>query len=202
MAGSAQARDTGKAIERWLNRHGYLLFAAVFAVMLLGLAVDRLSREPSQPIVFRSSAGVAVGSPIRIHVAGEVAKPGVYEMFEGERVIDAIEIAGGATGSADTSALNLARKLRDGEKLEVPSTDDAGSATRVLGLLAGQLIDINSATEAELDALPGIGKAYSKRIVDSRAADGPFKKIEDLLTRNVVPASTFDAIRLLITIGQ
>ena len=62
-------------------------------------------------------------------------------------------------------------------------------------------MNINTATQAELDQLPGIGEAYSRRIVDSRAVDGPFKTVEDLVTRRVVPASTFDGIHELISVG-
>jgi competence protein ComEA len=117
-------------------------------------------------------------------------------------VEDALGAAGGASAGARLDEINLARYLRDGEQIVVPG---AAVASRSLPASApssvGQ-VDINTATQAELMALPGIGAAYSRRIIDSRLVDGPFTDIEELLARRVLPASTLDGIRELITVSS
>ena len=186
-----------------LERHKFPLLALAAALVVSALAIGAMAGGPSDPITFQAASSLPDGTPIRVHVAGEVARPGVIEMFEGERVIDAINEAGGATSNADVDALNLARRLRDGERIEVPSRSaPRGAASPAPApLTAGQPLNINTATLTQLDQLPGIGEAYSRRIVDSRSVDGPFKTIEELLSRRVVPASTFNGIRDLITVG-
>jgi len=135
-----------------------------------------------------------------VHVAGAVARPGLYELPPGARVADAIERAGGGLPDADIDAVNLARRLRDGEKIDVPGPS-AEAATAVATLAPGEKLDLNAATMDELDLLPGIGEAYSRRIVDSRVVDGPFEAVDDLLTRRVLPAATLDGIRNYVTVA-
>jgi competence protein ComEA len=125
----------------------------------------------------------------------------VYQLAEGDRVLDAVNLAGGFASGADTESLNQARKLRDGEQLVVPARAGRTTTATTSALLhPGALVNLNTATEKELDQLPGIGEAYSRRIVDSRAVDGAFKSVDDLLTRKVVPAATFEKIRSLVTV--
>ena len=176
-----------------------LAFAAAFCVS--ALALGAIANGDPQPIVFETTPRLADGTPIRVHIAGEVMRPGVVEMFEGERVIDAVNQAGGATAAADINALNLARRLRDGERIEVPSRTLPRSTTPESEDPQGALLNINTATAAQLDQLPGIGAAYSRRIVDSRSVDGPFATNDELVSRRVVPASTFEAIQDLVTVG-
>ncbi|MPZ24413.1 MAG: hypothetical protein GEU28_12965 [Dehalococcoidia bacterium] len=186
----------------WLDRHRYLLLAVAALMLITALWAGGMADGASRPIEFQTGSRLPDGTPIRVHVTGEVARPGVQEMFEGERVIDAINEAGGPTASADQESLNLARRLRDGEQLVVPSRSSSPqSAGAVAALASGQLLDINTATETELDQLPGIGAAYSRRIVDSRTVDGPFKTVEDLISRRVIPSPTFESIRPLITVS-
>lgn len=188
----------------WLERHVPHLIL-VFSVLALagGLLSASLQNSDAEPIAFQSGSRFPDGTPIRVHVSGSVEYPGVYDFAEGDRVVDAIETAGGATATADVEALNLARRLRDGEQLEVPSRGGTRSSgtTEVAGANVLDIVDINVATEAELDSLPGIGEAYSRRIVDSRTVDGPFESLDDLAKRRVIPASTLEAIRHLITAG-
>lgn len=184
-----------------LEQRRMLLVVLAAALLVSALVVGAISRGPPRAIVFEPASTLEDGAPIRVHIAGEVVRPGVYEMYQGERVIDAIAAAGGATTNADASALNLARRLRDGERLEVPARSSRTSAAAAPHLVSAGPIDINTATAAELDRLPGIGAAYSRRIVDSRTVDGPYRSIEELVTRRVLPASTFEGIRELITAG-
>jgi competence protein ComEA len=135
-----------------------------------------------------------------VHVAGAVAAPGLYELPSGARVQDAVVAAGGALPEAELDEVNLARRLRDGEQISVPGLS-AEVAAAVATLAPGEKLDINEATMAELDQLPGIGEAYSRRIVDSRIVDGPYEAVDDLLARRVLPEATLDNIRHLLTVS-
>lgn len=173
-----------------------------------------------------SSAG---GSPERttaattsavliVDVAGAVVDPGVYRMPPDSRVADAIAIAGGYGPRVDARRvaleLNLAAPLSDGQHLFVPSRDDpatsggtggGGPASGGVGSSAGSgsgtaaLIDLNRATSAELDSLPGIGPVTAAKIISSRES-APFSKVEDLLGRKLVGQKTFDGLRELVTV--
>jgi competence protein ComEA len=180
----------------WLVRYQYLLLAGAALLLALGLiAREVLAEDP--PALVVSRADTTVDGMVVVHVAGAVAAPGVYELPAGARVQDAVLAAGGALPTADLSTVNLARLLRDQEKVTLfgatqrPSTEEA----------PGPLVDINRASAAELIELPGIGEAYSRRIIDSRTVDGPFESVDELVTRRVVPASTLAGIRDRVTVS-
>lgn len=119
---------------------------------------------------------------IVVHVSGAVVREGVYRLKPGDRIVDAIESAGGRLVNADLSTLNLAQAVKDGEKISVPILGDQGigrSGSRILGdrgIRKNGKINLNTASEAELDELPGVGAATAKKIVELR----PFSRIEDL----------------------
>ena len=126
-----------------------------------------------------------------VHVGGAVVEPGVRELAEGARVQDAVDAAGGFADGAARDALNLARVLADGEQIVVPSQEEAvlepGAAvdggdagSRAAASPTGGKIDLNRATAAELDALPGVGPSTAETIVADREANGPFRTVEDL----------------------
>ncbi len=135
-----------------------------------------------------------------VQVAGAVADPGLYELPPDARVQDAIVAAGGGLPEADVASINLARRLRDGERISVPGPTSEVAAA-VATLAPGEKLDLNAATMEQLDKLPGIGEAYSRRIVDSRVVDGPYEAVDDLLTRRVLPASALDDIRDFVTVS-
>jgi competence protein ComEA len=189
-------------VAAWIERYKLPLLALAAALLASTIVARGMAGSASEPIVFDAASRLPDGTPIRVHVTGEVARAGVFEMREGDRVIDVINAAGGATAAADSNAVNLARRLRDGEQLVIPNRSAARSAGALVPtLVPGQRLNLNTATEAQLDALPGVGAAYSRRIVDSRAVDGPFRSVEDLLTRRVLPTSTLDGIRDLVFAG-
>jgi competence protein ComEA len=122
---------------------------------------------------------------MRVHVTGAVKTPGVYLLPAGARVEDALRAAGGATGNAAADLINLVEPLRDGQRLAIPDRAAASSPGQPA---AGQpspaapgLLDVNQATAAQLEALPGIGPVLAGSIVEYRAANGPFARLEDLL---------------------
>jgi competence protein ComEA len=184
----------------WLERHRSTILTALAAAVVVGLVVLILQhRSGPQPLEIRLDEPPADGQPVEVYVAGAVQQPGVYTLDDGDRVADALEAAGGPAADADLAALNLARRLRDEEQITVPR--QGPPAAGVLGATATAKIDINTATAQLLDSLPGIGEVYSQRIVESRTVNGPFASIDDLLERDIIPRSTFDKIKDLITVG-
>lgn len=148
---------------------------------------------------------------IFVHVAGEVNNPGVYEMNQGDRVFQAIDKAGGAKDTADLSLINLAEKLKDGEKIIVyPKVSSVEESNTLFQETTNQntyykpqsnLININTASREELESLPGIGEVLAQRIVDYRNNNGYFKTIEEIKEVSGIGEKKFEAIRNLITVG-
>ena len=108
-------------MREWSKQWQYVLLAGSGLLVVAALAVSHLGASEPPPITFEAASRLPPGVPIRVHVTGEVAQPGVYQLAEGDRVIDAVNMAGGFANGADAEALNQARKLRDGEQLVVPS---------------------------------------------------------------------------------
>ncbi|MFT4029760.1 MAG: ComEA family DNA-binding protein [Protaetiibacter sp.] len=145
------------------------------------------------------SATVASGTPIFVHVLGQVAHPGLYELREGDRVIDAIAAAGGLTDAADPAGVNLARLLGDGEQLAVPAIGETSPAAA--GTASDGRVDLNTADLATLDTLPRIGPAMAQRIIDWREANGPIRSVDDLLAVSGIGEKTVEALRPLVVQG-
>jgi competence protein ComEA len=163
---------------------------------------------------FAPDAALVAGQGLVIDVAGAVLRPGVYHLPAGSRVADAIAAAGGFGPRVDalaTQALNLAAPLADGAQVRVPSRDDAagrGAASPGTGsgpasgggAASGGPVDLNTATSAELDALPGIGPVTAGKIIASRE-ERPFSAVDDLKTRKLVGTSVFAKLAGLVTVG-
>lgn len=142
---------------------------------------------------------------VLVHVVGAVERPGVVRLAPGGRVLDAVEQAGGATADADLARLNLARVvtdgeqvvvLREGEEAPVAAPDQGGGEPARDGPdPGGSQIDLNRATAAELDALPGIGPVLSQRIVEHRDAYGPFASVDALLEVSGVGPAVLERLR-------
>jgi competence protein ComEA len=165
--------------------------------LLAGIGVllaDRLSSPDA--LVINASTSI---TDVRACVTGAVNNPGVYPLKDGDRWIDALAAAGGAAADANLTAVNLARRVKDEDQIVVPR---AGQAVAGAASAPGGLLDVNTASQAELDALPGVGQVRATNIIRSRQDDGPFAAIDDLLTRKLVPQSVFDDITPLITVNQ
>lgn len=137
-------------------------------------------------------------SYVYVYVCGAVASPGVYEVYEGARVFDAIEKAGGQTEEAALEALNLALPVKDGSKIYVPKAGEADPA--VENSAGSTLVNINRADAAELMRLPGIGEAKAGQIIAYREKNGGFSSIEDLKRVPGIKAGVFEPIAELITV--
>lgn len=137
-----------------------------------------------------------------VYVCGSVRKPGVYEFDKGARAADAIEAAGGMTGTAAKDILNLAAPLQDGARIYVPSEAELENGIFKIEDTAGEsLININTADENQLMTLPGIGEAKARHIIDYRESHGSFETIEALKNVPGIKAGVYDGLVDLITVG-
>jgi competence protein ComEA len=157
-----------------------------------------------------AGTGHSGGHALVVHVAGAVTHPGVVELPSGARVIDAIEAAGGGLADADLDRLNLAAKLADGQRvlvahvgeLTAPDTlsggtgGDAGSGTAS----SDGLVNLNSATQAEIEALPGIGPVLAGSIIDERTRRGGFRSINELRDVRGIGEKRFADLRDKVTV--
>jgi len=145
-----------------------------------------------------------VPAPLLVHLVGAVANPGLYELREGDRVVDAVAAAGGFTPDADQARLNLAGPVSDGEQVFVPRVGEALPVARGSGAPAvgepSSPVNLNTADEAALDALPGVGPATAKNILDWREANGRFTAVEDLLSVTGIGEKTLAELRDLVTV--
>lgn len=141
---------------------------------------------------------------ICVYVCGEVNEPDVYYVVSGGRVADAIEAAGGATDSACLQALNLAEILSDGQRLYVPSHDEANEAASFFGndnsSDSGGLVNINTADAEELMTLPGIGESKARSIIAYREENGAYKALEDIMNVSGIKEAAFSKIKDLICV--
>lgn len=145
------------------------------------------------------SGQITPGGRLVVFVSGAVKQPGVFELPPGSRVEDAVKAAGGFGALADTQKLNLARSVADGEGIEVPRRPAAAEAAGVSGTAAapgaGGMVRLNSATQGELESLPGIGPALAGRIIEYRSRHGAFKRIEDVQQVPGIGAGRFKQMR-------
>jgi competence protein ComEA len=152
-------------------------------------AAQQVSASPSPAVV------------LIVDVAGAVHQPGVYEFAEGDRVIDAIERAGGPIPKADLSLLNLAAPLTDGTQILVPKSGPPGAVPG--GTASGSstgLININTASATELEGLSGIGEVLAATIIEYRDQNGPFATIDDLMDVSGIGPATLEEIRDQVTV--
>jgi competence protein ComEA len=192
--------------------------AGLIAVVVVTLAGAGLwyTRSLPKPVQIASSAGPVVagaaagsspaspsGTPIIVDVTGWVHDPGVYEFVTGDRVIDALERAGGAKSGADLSVINLAAPLADGTQVVV-SKEGAGGAVGATGSTGGgaegSIININTASATEFETLSGIGEVLAAAIVDYRTENGPFTSVDELEDVSGIGPSTLEEIRDRVTV--
>ena len=174
-------------------------------------------RSLPKPVTIQGFAGgtgpaAAAASPspspavIVVDVAGWVRHPGVYEFTQGERVIDAIQRAGGGKPRADLTSINLAALLTDGEQIVVwrkgAGSSLGGGVPGGSGSIQGDqaLVNLNSATLDQLETLPGIGPALGQRIIDYRDQHGPFRSVDDLLNVSGIGEKRLADLRPKVTV--
>ena len=193
-------------------------------IPLVGFGAFFLLRTPAPPVeasLTYASTVVSSGpredsqvpttvATVSIHVAGNVLKPGVYEMPADSRVVDAIRIAGGANAIADLNAINLANRLNDAQQVYVPAVGEkvppSSSGLSAGGVGTGSApnsveypININSADVALLDELPGVGPSTAQAIVTYRDQNGPFASVSGLEDVPGIGPAKVAAIQRLVT---
>jgi competence protein ComEA len=183
---------------------------AVILLLILALCIGSfLAYSRSRPRrVEVSGAGEATASApgartITVHVAGAVLSPGLCRLREGSRVADALEKAGGASADAQLDDLNLAGKLADGQKVMVPrkaQPEAQPAAGQVTAQPASTLVNLNTATPEQLDALPGVGPTMAAKIIEYRQKNGPFTTVDELDDVSGIGPSKLEALRDLVTI--
>jgi competence protein ComEA len=157
-----------------------------------------------------AAAGAKAGdhaAKVVVHVAGAVAHPGVVELAPNTRVIDAVEAVGGALPDADLDRLNLAARISDGERVFVakvgqadPGVEGDAAAGTAGGGTTGGKVDLNTATEAQLEALPGIGPTFAQAIIAERQRRGGFRSVGDLRTVRGIGDKRFAELQPLVTV--
>jgi len=234
------AAPAGRLVERWLpggtsgvetlrswaNRHRLGVTIAIIAVLTtIGMAVVLTTRaqpvEAAPPLPPAISAGPAAVPPtpttLVISVVGKVTNPGLVTLNGGARVADAIRAAGGVLPGTDDSALNLARRLSDGEQIYVgipvptgadtdqpPATDSAPAPAGKKGQKSAAIdpttrINLNTATTDQLQTLPGIGPAMAQRILTWRSQHGHFDSINQLRDIGGIGDARFAKLEKLVT---
>ena len=171
-----------------------------------GGASDSAILEPFDAGASATPGGADVGVVIFVHVLGAVTQPGLFELHDGARVMDAIAAAGGLTAEADPAGVNLARILSDGEQFYVPRQGEVppGIPPAAAGSGAANVpaakVNLNTATVADLDSLPRIGPTMAQRIIDYRTTNGRFATVDALRDVAGIGDKTFEALKDLITI--
>jgi competence protein ComEA len=194
-----------------LSRAELIALVAVVGVTVAGAgfwyvrslpAPVQVRSGPSEALVPAPTASASPTTMILVDVAGWVRRPDVYEFAEGARVIDAIDAAGGARPGAVLSSLNLAAPLVDGTQVLVPKESQSAPTTETGTGISGAtgLVNVNSATNAELETLPGIGEVIAQAIVDHRTENGPFTSVEQLVDVSGIGDATLENIRELVTV--
>ena len=195
-----------------MARVSLVVVAAIAGAVVVGLLLLRIDDRSAPPIVIDDPLADAT---IVVAVEGAVASPGVYPLPADARAQDALDAAGGPAADADLAAVNPARRLEDQERLVVPrlGSDGAGAVVAAEEAPAGPTaavaaapdaaapIDVNAASAAQLDALPGIGPVLAQRIVDYRLEHGPYGTIDELANVEGISPRMVGELRPLVTVG-
>ncbi len=172
---------------------GILLGAALVTAAIFVSLPDRMTTLVIIP--------TATDIPIQVYVVGAVKNPGVVQLSRKSRVQDAINIAGGVTDDANLQPMNLAAFVTDGQKLHVPSFNDTEILPQTIGdQESSPKIHLNSASQKELETLPGIGEEKAKAILSEREKLGGFKSLEELSKVSGITRNIFDQIKPYVSV--
>lgn len=206
--GDAYARASPRA-RALVGAVVVVLLAALGITVVVGIVRSGGSAPEVVPIdqpTGSADADISAGT-LYVHVSGAVARPGLYRLEGGARLVDAVAAAGGFADEADDSGVNLARTVSDGEQVVVPVKGEAamGSGGAGAGGAGGggagdARINLNTATVAELDTLPRVGPAIAQRIVDWRTTNGRFSAVDDLLSVPGIGEKMLESLRPLVVL--
>ena len=191
-------------IEKEQKRGLIIIFALTVGIAGFYFFNSRPSMQPA--LVPDLNSGIVqekvLETPVNliINVAGKVNNPGVYQLPQGSRVIDAIKAAGNQRKGVDISDINLARLLVDGEQILVGSAKPSSGRTSVKKITTDNPLDINRATIAQLDTLPGIGPVTAQRIIDYRTNVGRINSVDELKKISGLGGAKFEEIKSLLRV--
>lgn len=183
------------------------VLSAIAAIVTIGIVVRSLDQRAAPPIVIQDPLQ---DMEIVVVVEGAVATPGVYRLPADARYQDAITAAGGASEQADLAMVNMARRIRDEDRITIPMRGVGGMTSPAVVPGDATLIDpsgttggvnLNTATTSELESLPGIGPVLAQRIVEARTTNGPFESVDDLALVQGVSRKLVDDLRPLVMVG-
>ena len=210
MSERAIRENENQANRLWSGRFlaQIALSMMVGALLMLG-AMSLANRARPAPIVIvpppptPTPAPTATPGPVRVYVNGAVARPDIYELPPDGLVREALAAAGGVTAEGEAAGVNLAQPLYDGLQVYVPLK---GEEVEIRPAAAGgdvpQIVDLNRATPAQLETLPGIGPSMAARIVAYRAEHGPFESVEGLLDVSGIGPAKFEGLKGLVVVGD
>jgi competence protein ComEA len=196
-------------MSNWLERYrGYILITLINLIVLGGVTF-LLRRPPSSEVITISPTVTPLPTPtprpVQVYVSGAVTNPDVYELPAESIVKDAIEAAGGTTSEADLDRINLALTVADGQHIYVPQRGEesppVSPPTEPPGTTraeAGGKININTASQSEIETLPGIGPSKAQGIIENR----PYDSIEDIQKVPGIGEGTFKKLKDLITVER
>ncbi|MBI4039196.1 helix-hairpin-helix domain-containing protein [Candidatus Daviesbacteria bacterium] len=170
---------------------------SVLGIVLIVGGIFASGINKAKPKDFPKASLMESQKTISVDVSGAVNKPGVYRLTESSRIEDAIKIAGGFSQNSNqeyiSKYLNMAQKLSDGSKIYVPLEGEqiSNSPSAVMSATHDSKVNINTATQAELEALPGVGPVTASKIISDR----PYQAVEDLLNKKIINKSTFEKIK-------
>ncbi len=176
----------------------------IVVIAILSSTIATAGNQVDIPLDLTASPGLtsmensnSLGT-VLIHVIGEVNSPGIYELESGSRVIDAVMAAGGLGTQASECGINLAREVKDGEQIVIPS-QQAGCDTGE-GSKTGSLVSLNQATAEQFDSLPGIGPTLADRIVQWRDTNNGFSSVDQLNEVSGIGDKLFAGIKDLVSL--
>lgn len=207
--------QAGRLMAEWVpdvpavgrRRLAMTLVGGLVLVVLVSIVVAMSSggvaheTPPVLPMAVASESSSAAEASIVVSVVGRVARPGLVTLPEGARVADALREVGGPIPDADLGGLNLARRLADGEQIYVGIPTPLGAEPAPVGSGppgVADKVDLNTATLAGLDTLPGVGPVTAQRIVDWRTKHGRFDSVEQLREIDGIGPSRFDRLKDLV----
>ena len=209
-----------------LNKNQKIILITLLAVILLVIIyyIWKITQESQEELIQISQETEieqlqepieTTATEIIVHIAGAVENDGIQKLPENSRVSDAIDAAGGLTSDANTKNVNLAQKIFDGQKIYIPnitededeielfeknnSENDTIETTNIFSSKNG-LVNINTATQTELETLPGIGPSTASKIINYRNTNGKFRTIEDIQNVSGVGVSKYAQIEDKITV--
>lgn len=174
----------------------FIISLFALGLIMIAVGVFQMMGQNKAEVTFESGKNIADVSAsqgqIKVDVEGQVIHPGVYTLENDARVQDALIAAGGLSPNADRNSINLAAKITDGQKIYIQAIGE-----EVKGASAqSKQISLNSASQTELESLPGIGSVSALKVIDGR----PYNSIEDLINKKVVGKATYEKIKDLVTL--